>query len=46
MEIYGKVIYSLFPVLPQAFLSDFDQVDSFDTMSFPKNREDNSNFHA
>lgn len=41
----GKVIYSQVPVLPQPFLSHFGQVNSLDTMSFPKNRKDN-NFHA
>lgn len=42
----GKVIYSQVPVLPQPFLSDFGQVNSLNTMSFPKSHEDNINLHA
>lgn len=42
----GKEIYSQVPVLPQPFLSNFGQANSLDNMSFPKNYEDNINFHA
>lgn len=41
----GEEIYCQVPVLSQPFLSDLAQVNSLETMSFPKNHEDNFNFH-